>query len=101
LNAQWLATALTHIINHHDALRLRFTESTEGWQQSHDAPVASADLWLRDAESAEHLDALCNEAQRSLDLQNGPLLRALLVTLADGSQRLALIVHHLVVDGGS
>ncbi|MGY2316378.1 non-ribosomal peptide synthase/polyketide synthase [Pseudomonas sp. SDO5522_S412] len=101
LNAQWLDTALTHIINHHDALRLRFTESAEDWQQKHDAPVASADLWLRDAESAEHLNTLCNEAQRSLDLQNGPLLRALLVTLADGSQRLALIVHHLVVDGVS
>ncbi len=101
LNAQWLDAALTHVINHHDALRLRFVESAEGWQQSHGALVDSAELWLRDAEIAEQLQALCNEAQRSLDLQNGPLLRALLVTLADGTQRLALIIHHLAVDGVS
>ncbi|WP_339447689.1 non-ribosomal peptide synthetase [Pseudomonas sp. EA_5y_Pfl2_R50] len=101
LNAQWLDAALTHVINHHDALRLRFVESAEGWQQSHGPLVGSAELWLRDAETAEQLQALCNEAQRSLDLQNGPLLRALLVTLADGTQRLALIIHHLAVDGVS
>ncbi|MFJ2485575.1 non-ribosomal peptide synthase/polyketide synthase [Pseudomonas sp. NPDC087639] len=101
LNAQWLDAALAHVINHHDALRLRFVENAEGWQQSHDTRVESADLWRRDAESVEQLNALCNEAQRSLDLQNGPLLRALLVNMADGSQRLALIIHHLVVDGVS
>jgi len=101
LNAQWLDAALAHVINHHDALRLRFVESADGWQQNHGPLVDSADLWLRDAESAEQLQALCNQAQRSLDLQNGPLLRALLVTLADGTQRLALIIHHLAVDGVS
>ncbi len=101
LNAQWLDAALTQVINHHDALRLRFVESADGWQQNHGPLVDSVDLWLRDAESAEQLQALCNQAQRSLDLQNGPLLRALLVTLADGTQRLALIIHHLAVDGVS
>jgi non-ribosomal peptide synthase protein (TIGR01720 family) len=101
LNAQWLDAALTQVINHHDALRLRFVESADGWQQNHGPLVDSADLWLRDAESAEQLQALCNQAQRSLDLQNGPLLRALLVTMADGTQRLALIIHHLAVDGVS
>ena len=101
LNAQWLDAALTHLINHHDALRLRFVEGSEGWQQSHGPLLTGAELWQRDAESAEQLQALCNEAQRSLDLQNGPLLRALLVTMADGSQRLALIIHHLAVDGVS
>lgn len=101
LNAQWLDAALAHVINHHDALRLRFVESADGWQQSHGPLVDSADLWLRNAESAEQLHAMCNEAQRSLDLQHGPLLRAVLVSLADGSQRLALIVHHLAVDGVS
>ncbi|MGV8442215.1 condensation domain-containing protein, partial [Pseudomonas aeruginosa] len=39
--------------------------------------------------------------QRSLDLGSGPLLRALLATLGDGSQRLLLVIHHLVVDGVS
>ena len=50
--------------------------------------------------SEEALLALC-EAQRSLDLEQGPLLRALLVDMADGSQRLLLVIHHLAVDGVS
>ncbi|WP_156407677.1 condensation domain-containing protein, partial [Achromobacter sp. Root83] len=40
-------------------------------------------------------------AQASLDLSQGPLLRVLLADLADGSQRLLLAIHHLVVDGVS
>ncbi|WP_244235662.1 condensation domain-containing protein, partial [Pseudomonas aeruginosa] len=36
-----------------------------------------------------------------LDLEQGPLLRALLVDMADGSQRLLLVIHHLAVDGVS
>ncbi|MBV4551044.1 non-ribosomal peptide synthase/polyketide synthase [Pseudomonas sp. SWRI102] len=101
LNAHWLDAALTCLINHHDALRLRFVEGADGWQQHHGPLVQSADVWQRDARSVDELNALCDEAQRSLDLQDGPLLRAMLVNLADGSQRLALIIHHLVVDGVS
>jgi hypothetical protein len=44
--------------------------------------------------------ALYSDVQRSLDLQQGPLLRALLVDAA-GRQRLLLAIHHLVVDGVS
>ncbi|MBF2936489.1 non-ribosomal peptide synthetase, partial [Pseudomonas aeruginosa] len=47
------------------------------------------------------LRALADEVQRSLDLADGPLLRALLATFDDGSQRLLLVIHHLVVDGVS
>ncbi|MBC3366504.1 non-ribosomal peptide synthase/polyketide synthase, partial [Pseudomonas sp. SWRI154] len=101
LNAHWLDAALTCVINHHDALRLRFVEGADGWRQHHGPLVQSADVWQRDARSVEDLNALCDEAQRSLDLQDGPLLRAMLVNLADGSQRLALIIHHLAVDGVS
>ncbi|WP_445179056.1 non-ribosomal peptide synthetase [Pseudomonas sp. McL0111] len=101
LNAQRLDAALTRVLNHHDALRLRFVEGADGWQQVYGPQVESADLWQRDAESTEQLTALCDAAQRSLELANGPLLRALLVTLADGTQRLSLILHHLVVDGVS
>ncbi len=101
LNAPWLEAALTHVLNHHDALRLRFSHGAEGWQQVHGPLVESADLWQRTVTSDEQLTAACDEAQRSLDLETGPLLRALLVNMADGSQRLSLIIHHLVVDGVS
>ncbi|WET13128.1 non-ribosomal peptide synthase/polyketide synthase [Pseudomonas sp. D3] len=96
-----LDAALTQLINHHDALRLRFTQQAGGWRQAHAAPVAASVLWQSYAASDAELAALCDEAQRSLDLEQGPLLRAALVSLADGSQRVLLVVHHLVVDGVS
>ncbi|WP_454843557.1 non-ribosomal peptide synthase/polyketide synthase [Pseudomonas gorinensis] len=96
-----LDAALTHLINHHDALRLRFTPQGDGWQQAYAVPVTEAALWQSHASTDAELAALCDEAQRSLDLAQGPLLRAALVSLADGTQRLLLVVHHLVVDGVS
>ncbi|WP_338505716.1 non-ribosomal peptide synthase/polyketide synthase [Pseudomonas poae] len=96
-----LEAALTQLINHHDALRLRFVPQADGWAQSHATPVAEAALWQSQANSDAELAALCDEAQRSLDLAHGPLLRAALLNMADGTQRLLLVIHHLVVDGVS
>ena len=96
-----LEAALTQLINHHDALRLRFVQRPDGWQQTHAAPVDEPALWHSHATDDTQLAALCDEAQRSLDLTQGPLLRAALVSMADGTQRLLLVVHHLVVDGVS
>ena len=96
-----LEAALTQVINHHDALRLRFVQQADTWQQAYAAPVTAPGLWQAQASSDDELSALCDEAQRSLDLTQGPLLRAALVSMADGSQRLLLVIHHLAVDGVS
>ncbi|WGT29240.1 non-ribosomal peptide synthetase [Pseudomonas marginalis] len=96
-----LEAALIQVINHHDALRLRFVQQADGWQQAYAAPVTEPGLWQAQASSDDELAALCDETQRSLDLAQGPLLRAALVSLADGSQRLLLVIHHLAVDGVS
>ncbi|MHC8287881.1 amino acid adenylation domain-containing protein [Pseudomonas sp. XS1P51] len=101
LNVQVLDRALEQLLAHHDSLRLRYELTEAGWQQAYAAPTTESVLWQRQAQSVEALNALCDEAQRSLDLQNGPLLRALLVAMADGTQRLLLVVHHLAVDGVS
>jgi amino acid adenylation domain-containing protein/non-ribosomal peptide synthase protein (TIGR01720 family) len=96
-----LDAALVQVINHHDALRLRFVQQADGWQQAHGAPITDCALWQSRAGDDTELAALCDEAQRSLDLEHGPLLRAALVEMADGTQRLLLVVHHLVIDGVS
>ena len=96
-----LEAALVQLINHHDALRLRFVRHPQGWRQTHAEWVATPELWQTQAADDAQLAALCDKAQRSLDLAQGPLLRAVLVAMADGSQRLLLVVHHLVVDGVS
>ncbi|WP_340054467.1 condensation domain-containing protein, partial [Pseudomonas sp. JAI120] len=95
-----LQAALHAIVQHHDALRLSFSQHAEGWQAEHAAATPEV-LWQATVKDADELAALCEKAQRSLDLQQGPLLRAVLAELADGSQRLLLVMHHLVVDGVS
>ncbi|MDR6358178.1 amino acid adenylation domain-containing protein/non-ribosomal peptide synthase protein (TIGR01720 family) [Pseudomonas psychrotolerans] len=103
LDGEALEAALQALVAHHDALRLRFREEGGAWCGEHaSSEIADAELlWHRKADSPENLLKFCEEAQRSLDLANGPLLRALLVDMGDGSQRLLLAIHHLVVDGVS
>ncbi|MBK0060073.1 amino acid adenylation domain-containing protein [Pseudomonas sp. S44] len=103
LHAGYLEQALQALVAHHDALRLSFTESDAGWQ-AHYRPLGEQPtelLWQRTLNTADELEALAESAQRSLSLGDGPLLRAVLADLPDGSQRLLLVIHHLAVDGVS
>ncbi|MCF5665397.1 amino acid adenylation domain-containing protein [Pseudomonas marginalis] len=104
LQAPLLVAALQALIVHHDALRIGFVQGAAGWSAAYRGPQqhqAEQVLWQTTLNAVEELEALGEEAQRSLDLSEGPLLRAVLVDLADGSQRLLLVIHHLVVDGVS
>ncbi|WP_125716922.1 non-ribosomal peptide synthetase [Pseudoalteromonas rubra] len=101
---QTLQTQFASLLRHHDALRLRYQQDDTGqWQQRYsdfDPAMAQQCLWYRDA-SADEITLIAEQAQRSLDLQAGPLLRAVHLTLDDGSARLLLVIHHLAVDGVS
>ncbi|HWD31775.1 MAG TPA: amino acid adenylation domain-containing protein [Pseudomonas sp.] len=102
LQVEALEQALDSIVRHHDALRLRFLHQAEGWRaQFAETDDSHALLWQLTVADDTQLQAAADHVQRSLDLQQGPLLRALLATLADGSQRLLLVIHHLAVDGVS
>ncbi|WP_419709281.1 amino acid adenylation domain-containing protein [Pseudomonas sp. NFX224] len=101
LNIEALERALEQLLTRHDSLRLRYLQTENTWQQAYSAPTTESVLWQCQAQSLEQLNTLCDEAQRSLDLHNGPLLRALRVAMADGSERLLLVIHHLAVDGVS
>ena len=98
-----LEQALQHIELHHDALRLRFSQPHGQWMQCYGEPSGSTTprLNLHRVESMEAMTALANQAQRSLDLAQGPLWRTLHIQLPDGQARLLLILHHLVMDGVS
>ncbi|WP_122723483.1 non-ribosomal peptide synthetase, partial [Pseudomonas viridiflava] len=101
LDVTHLQAALTALIEQHDALRLGFMQQNGQWQATFGALNTRDLLWVHELDSPERLTELANEAQRSLDLKNGPLLRAVLVNLPHGEQRLLLVIHHLVVDGVS
>ncbi|MDA8457079.1 amino acid adenylation domain-containing protein [Acidovorax sp. GBBC 3334] len=105
LNATALRHALRAVGQHHDALRLRVVLQPEGhWVQRY-AEVSPAQwddmLWVHAADGPAQLSALCEQAQCSLDLEHGPLLRAVAIAMPGGDARLLLVAHHLIVDGVS
>ncbi|MGA4473012.1 amino acid adenylation domain-containing protein [Ectopseudomonas chengduensis] len=103
LDARALEQALQAVLRHHASLRLSFQQDAQGsWQQRYrDAQPTQELLWVCQVAAADDLPALCDEAQRSLDIEHGPMLRAVLAQLPDGRNRLLLAVHHLAVDGVS
>ncbi len=112
IDAPALVCAVAAVLRTHDALRLRFScvdaravPPSRGWSQAYAPLDALGDpavlVWQRQADGEAALAAHGAEAHRSLDIEHGPLLRAVAIAMADGSARLLLVVHHLVVDGVS
>ncbi|WP_426135736.1 non-ribosomal peptide synthetase [Pseudomonas sp. PWP3-1b2] len=101
LDPQRLEQALLAVLEHHDALRLSFTPRDAQWHAEHLAVPAGGVLKQAQVRDMQHCAALFTDTQRSLDLEHGPLLRALLVDGPEGQQRLLIAIHHLVVDGVS
>jgi amino acid adenylation domain-containing protein/non-ribosomal peptide synthase protein (TIGR01720 family) len=103
--------AVKHLLMHHDALRLRFHRRAEGgWQQLNAEVEESQVFEVREirAETVEErgqaIYQATTEAQRSLDIEGGPLLRVVYFDLGDdsaGGARLLIVIHHLAVDGVS
>ncbi|MEU7414133.1 non-ribosomal peptide synthase/polyketide synthase [Streptomyces sp. NPDC042638] len=95
-----LRAALAVVLEHHDALRLRFERTGDGrWRQYGTAPGGAPHLEV-------HHRAVPGEVARALgagfDLAGGPLLRAALCHPAgSGRPVLLLAAHHLVVDAVS
>ncbi len=103
MERQALEATLHALYRQHDALRLRFTNHAEGWQQEClpvDTPPGEL-LWWREASGEDQVAALCEQAQQSLNIETGELLRALYVSAPDQPDRLLLVIHHLAVDGVS
>ncbi|BDB27750.1 amino acid adenylation domain-containing protein [Cupriavidus sp. P-10] len=97
-----LRAALADVVGHHAALRFRFRHAEDGWHQQAVAEAADAFvLTTADAPDAAAITAACDAEQGKLDIEQGPLLRALQLRVGDGTERLFLVCHHLVVDGVS
>ncbi|TLQ42861.1 non-ribosomal peptide synthetase [Streptomyces marianii] len=100
-----LERALDAVVTHHDALRMRYTRQGTEWIQEYgDRPTGL--LTVRDITDAEDVDRALNDAaldaQRSLDLSTGTLVKGVHIRFGDGeTSRLFLAVHHIVMDGVS
>lgn len=116
-----LRHALQAITTHHDALRIVFHtanrhsdymvdddhvqgEITAWNRRTEDGEAYHLEVYdcmdLNEAERTEQIEALCNELQASISLEQGPLMRLGLFRCPDGDH-LLMVIHHLVVDGVS
>ncbi|WP_353931426.1 non-ribosomal peptide synthase/polyketide synthase [Okeanomitos corallinicola TIOX110] len=93
------------IINHHDALRLRFTETENQWKATHSEPIETFEIEYFDisevteTEKTEIIETTADTLQASLDLESN-LVKVGLFKLGENQPgRLLIIIHHLVVDG--
>ncbi len=109
LSHEHLQDALAALLTHHDALRTRFVQGEDGiWAQVVDGPGAAAEaqhaapLQVAAMSHTSDMEAHADALQASLNLADGPLLRAALYRGGPGEPgRLLIVVHHLVVDGVS
>jgi amino acid adenylation domain-containing protein/non-ribosomal peptide synthase protein (TIGR01720 family) len=99
--------ALAALVAHHDALRLRYRPTDATWEQRN-AAVETHDVFtyhdlstVPAAEVPAAMDRVAAQLHRSLNLSDGPLLRAAQFGLPAGQDRLLVVFHHLVMDGVS
>jgi amino acid adenylation domain-containing protein/non-ribosomal peptide synthase protein (TIGR01720 family) len=102
-----LRQALNAVVEHHDALRSRFVRAAAGWVGWVVAAESAELVWHTDAADLSSddeqalLEARANEAQASLDLADGPLVRVVVFERGTRGQLVFMVVHHLVVDAVS
>jgi amino acid adenylation domain-containing protein/non-ribosomal peptide synthase protein (TIGR01720 family) len=112
VDSRAIETAIRALVFRHDALRLRFRHGPGGWidwiqecakQDEIVLPSLQVENLLELPEAAQHarVAAKAAELQESLDLGNGPIVRAALFQLDPASSRLLIVIHHLAVDGVS
>ncbi|BAV99521.1 non-ribosomal peptide synthetase [Lysobacter enzymogenes] len=108
LDGAALARIVEALLRRHDGLRSTFAERDGAWA-AHERPYDAALLersvaveTLPDGveESRRFIAARCNHYQASLNLEHGPLFKAVLFAGERGS-RLLILAHHMVVDGVS
>ncbi|MDJ0674319.1 MAG: amino acid adenylation domain-containing protein [Calothrix sp. MO_167.B42] len=91
----------------HEVFRLRF-RSLDGWQQYlvEDGQTIGFDTVdlreINDEALEQEISAVGNQSHGQLDLEHGPLARAVYFQTRENTQnKLLLIIHHLIVDGVS
>ena len=111
LDRSLLERAFVCLLGHHDALRLRFRRHDSVWEPvivdsaagASGPIVALVDLTSISGGDVDRAGAAAEaELNRSLDLTEGPLVKAALVQRgADRSDQLLVVIHHLAVDAVS
>ncbi|WP_306352330.1 non-ribosomal peptide synthetase [Flavobacterium sp. '19STA2R22 D10 B1'] len=108
LNNTLLNECIKHVVSHHDALRMVYVDK-DGVRKQYNRNVTSKnysldfhDLTTEGSlkDQINKMSVIANELQSSINLTEGPLMRVGNFRLDDGDY-IALIIHHLVIDGVS
>ncbi|KAK7937713.1 Nonribosomal peptide synthetase [Apiospora aurea] len=102
LNAALAQEALQALINRHSMLRVRFQKDTTapcGWKQ-YISPDFAGSHRFRSWENTplDEVKPSIEEARQGLNMEDGPIMAADLVTVSEGQQYLFVVAQHLVVD---
>lgn len=95
-----LRAALEKIFLHHDALRMVFRETGDGWIQENKGAELGYSLEVISVTDEAGFIAACENIQAGINLEEGPLCRVALFH-GEMGDRLLLVIHHLVTDGVS
>lgn len=105
INIDCAKKAISYFTEYHDAFRLRFFKEDGKYRQCYSKEaqpciVAEMDLKGLSLEEADktindHKDQLC----RSIDIHNGPLIKAVIFTNEQKPISLMIVIHHLIIDG--
>jgi amino acid adenylation domain-containing protein/non-ribosomal peptide synthase protein (TIGR01720 family) len=107
IGEELLQSALTELMQHHDALRFTYTQTASGWTQEYGSHSAQLEVVDLAGAAEEELPSLIEQHaalyQRSLNIEAGDLVRMVLVKTpsSQSHNRLLIIIHHLAVDGVS
>jgi amino acid adenylation domain-containing protein/non-ribosomal peptide synthase protein (TIGR01720 family) len=107
LNLEILEQVWQQLLKHHDALRLRFTQTNTIWQQIHAAPTDNITIRRFDLSTVPEteietvIETTANELQASLNLSGNLVQVAFFWLGIHKKARLIIVIHHIVVDGVS
>ncbi|MEL6931259.1 MAG: condensation domain-containing protein, partial [Cyanobacteria bacterium J06600_6] len=105
LDLEVLQSAARQLLIHHDALRIEFAFSDSGWSQYNSDIVPTIDIQqvnlsnLSGSEQRKEIAQESDHLQSSLDITQDTLIKIAYFDLGEESDRLLIIIHHLLIDG--
>lgn len=104
LDVERVDQVLKKLVLHHDALRMQYRFDGNEIHQRNGGDEVVPECMLIDltnsSDPSRELTVHAKEIQRSFNLENGPLVKAVVYRMED-ADHLFLCIHHLVVDGVS
>ena len=106
INVAVLDEVMRKVVEHHDALRMRFRKEGGEWKQHNarreeEAGVSVIEMSeMEQEEESRMVEEVGGQVHRSLSIGEGPMLRAVVMKMKK-RDLVMIAIHHLIVDGVS